>query len=175
MNATTTMDVTDAVTPFDTRAFRDTCGAFPTGVTVISTLAADGRPAGMTANGFLSVSLDPPLVLVSIGHGARTHERLMMNETYAVSVLRHDQKAIAAHFARRTDEADPPFDMHNGHAFVPGAVARIGCRIVDRHLAGDHTLFVGQVETFDSTPDVHPLVFASGQLFSPINREEFTR
>ncbi|QEE60376.1 flavin reductase family protein [Salinibacterium sp. dk2585] len=159
----------------DTRAFRDACGRFPTGVTVISTPAADGRPAGMTANGFMSVSLDPALVVVSVGHNARTYERLMSNDVYAVSVLRHDQKDIASHFASREKSADPPFDMHNGHAFVPGAIARIGCRIMDRFPAGDHTLFLGEVETFDQTPEVHPLVFASGRLFSPIHDEEFAR
>ena len=83
----------------DTRAFRDVAGKFPSGVTVITTSGARGDVHGMTANGFASVSLDPPLILVSVAVTGRTHERLTRNERYAVSILGHRQKDVAQRFA----------------------------------------------------------------------------
>jgi flavin reductase (DIM6/NTAB) family NADH-FMN oxidoreductase RutF len=158
------------MTAIDQRQFRNVAGKFPSGVTVITTSSGDGIVHGMTANGFVSVSLDPPLILVSIGHTTRMHEHLMRNERYAVNILGHEQKAIAMHFAGKPQDTEPEFERINDYLFVPGVIGRIGCRIVDRHRAGDHTLMIGEVEHLDFRDGELPLVFSSGQLFSPLER-----
>lgn len=154
----------------DQREFRNVVGKFPSGVTVITTTTDDGVVHGMTANGFISVSLDPPLVLVSVGKQTKMHERLMQNERYAVSVLRHDQEVVARHFAGRPSDDAPAFSWVDGHPLIEGAISQIGCRMYARHEAGDHTLFVGEVEHASIADDALPLVFSSGQLFSPLDR-----
>lgn len=151
---------------FDVATFRRTCGRFASGVTVVLTEDEDGVH-GMTANGFISVSLDPPLVLISVGRNTRSHARLANHSHYSVSVLGHEQKALAEHFAGRPSQLNPEHDRLGDFPVIAGSVARMVCKIVDRHPAGDHTLFVGEVECVEQTPGV-PLVFSSGRLFSPL-------
>jgi flavin reductase (DIM6/NTAB) family NADH-FMN oxidoreductase RutF len=150
----------------DIADLRKTCGRFASGVTII--LTEDEEIHGMTANGFTSVSLDPPLVLISVGNHTRSYERLMHQDHYSVSVLGHEQMVHANHFAGRPTDLQPQYDRIGGFPVIPGAVARMVCRIVDRHLVGDHTLFIGHVEHLDHC-DGLPLVFSSGRLFSPLD------
>ena len=82
----------------DSRALRNACGLFATGITVVTT-EVDGDVHGMTANAFMSVSLDPPLLVISVGHKARLHDLLKQTGRYAVSILRHDQEDYSSHFA----------------------------------------------------------------------------
>lgn len=154
----------------DSRLFRTVAGKFPSGVTVITTQSADGTTHGMTANGFISVSLEPPLVLVSVGHHTRTHQYLTENERYAVSVLAHEQKHVALHFSGRPGEQQPEYEWIEGHPFIAGSISKMLCRIVDRHPAGDHTLFIAEVEFVEHRDGDLPLVFSSGQLFSPLEK-----
>jgi flavin reductase (DIM6/NTAB) family NADH-FMN oxidoreductase RutF len=131
----------------DSRAFRTTLGRFATGVTVVSMQEGEARH-GITVNAFLSLSLDPPLVGVSIDRSAHAHGALLASERYGVSVLRADQEAVSNHFAGRPDsEVAAPFESLDGFPVIVGAVAQLVCRIVDRYDTGDHTLFVGEVET----------------------------
>lgn len=157
-------------TALDTRLFRTVAGKFASGVTVITSVDEAGAVHGMTANGFISVSLEPPLVLVSVGKHAQTHARLMRLDRYGVSVLGHEQKSIATHFAGKPGDAEPAYDMTQGHPVVAGAISSMVCRIVDRHPAGDHTLFIAEVESVQHREGELPLVFSSGQLFSPLER-----
>lgn len=154
----------------DQRLFRNVSGKFPSGVTVITTESADGVVHGMTANGFLSVSLEPALILVSVGKSTRLHGYLDNNDRYAVSILRHDQTDIARHFAGKPLETEPKLERMGAHPVVPDAISRIGCTIYDRYEAGDHILFLGEVEHLDYQDGSLPLVFSSGQLFSPLER-----
>lgn len=142
----------------DARRFRTAMGRFATGVTVITTRTADGVH-GMTANGFLSVSLEPPLILVSLGACAMARY-LEAGDRYAVTVLSADQEAVSRHFGGRPC-FDVRFESPGAFDFVPGGLARIGCRIVDRVPAGDHTLFLGEVEHLDYR-DGAPLLFYTG-------------
>jgi flavin reductase (DIM6/NTAB) family NADH-FMN oxidoreductase RutF len=142
----------------DPRRFRTAMGRFATGVTVITTRTADGVH-GMTANGFLSVSLEPPLILVSLG-ACTMARHLTEGDRYAVTVLSADQEAVSRHFGGRPS-LDVRFESVDDFDFVPGGLARIGCRIVDRHPAGDHTLFLGEVEHLDYR-DGAPLLFYTG-------------
>ena len=145
----------------DARAFRATMGRFATGITEISHANA-GEVHGMTANAFVSVSLDPPLVLVSLGETTRMGGLLTIGQPFGISVLAEDQVALSNHFAGRPHaqavvawrwEADVPL--------LVGAVAQIAARVVAIHPAGDHTLFIGQVEHLAQSAG-RPLIFHTG-------------
>ncbi|MGW5518154.1 flavin reductase family protein [Nocardia africana] len=136
-------------------------GRFTTGVTIIGTNSTEGVHA-MTANGFMSVSLDPALAMVSVATKAKMHELLLASGRYGVSFLGADQEAISRHFSGRSDLApDFPFEQHAGAPLIRGALARISVEVIDAHRAGDHTLFIGRVQHMDEAPG-DPLVFYSG-------------
>jgi flavin reductase (DIM6/NTAB) family NADH-FMN oxidoreductase RutF len=146
----------------DPRLFRTTMGCFATGVAVITT-AWEGQVHGMTANAFLSVSLEPPLVLVSIGRNARMHQLLVVGRTYGVSKLTEDQEHYSRHFSGRPVEGlQPTFIWHDETPLLADALAYVVARVVDAHPAGDHTLFIGQVEHLHCQ-NGRPLLFYRGQ------------
>jgi flavin reductase (DIM6/NTAB) family NADH-FMN oxidoreductase RutF len=143
------------------RELRQVMGRFATGVTVVTTTHRD-LIHGMTANAFLSVSLQPPLVLVSLGR-CRMSEMLPRTGRYGVSVLSHDQEHFAAHFAgQRASPVDPAFVWHDDLPLLDGALAHVGCRVVDVHTAGDHVLWIGEVEHLQHR-DGEPLLFYRGR------------
>ena len=137
-------------------------GRFATGVTVVTTIDRD-TIHGMTANAFLSVSLRPPLVLVSLGR-CRMNEMLPRTGRYGVSVLAHDQEHFAAHFAaqQRLAGRAPRSPGTNGLPLLEGALAHLVCRVVDVHPAGDHVLWIGEVEHLDHR-EGEPLLFYTGR------------
>lgn len=146
----------------DPREFRNTLGRFATGVTVITT-EKDGQIHGMTANAFVSVSLDPPLVLVSVDNRATMRKLLPETKRYGVSILAADQEPLSNHFARRPVEGlKIPFMERHGVPVLDGAVAQIVAHVAGMHTAGDHTLFIGHVEYLEWT-DEKPLLFFAGQ------------
>ena len=143
------------------RELRNVMGRFATGVTVVTTTHRD-TIHGMTANAFLSVSLRPPLVLVSLGR-CRMSEMLPRTGRYGVSVLAADQENFAAHFAgQRTSDADPEFVWQKDLPLLDGALAHVGCRVVDVHAAGDHVLWIGEVEHLWHR-EGEPLLFYTGR------------
>jgi flavin reductase (DIM6/NTAB) family NADH-FMN oxidoreductase RutF len=143
------------------REFRQVMGRFATGVTVVTTVERE-VVHGMTANGFLSVSLRPPLVLVSLGR-CRMNEMLPRSGRYGVSVLAHDQQHFAAHFAaQKPSPVEPTFTWQNGLPLLDGALAHLVCRVADVHRAGDHVLWIGEVEYIDHRDD-EPLLFYTGR------------
>ena len=87
-----------------TPSLREVMGVYPTGVTIVAGRDADGIPFGLTVNSFTSVSLDPPLVLVCIGHSSSSHDRLVSGESFCVNVLSGAQGDVAARFAREPSE-----------------------------------------------------------------------
>jgi flavin reductase (DIM6/NTAB) family NADH-FMN oxidoreductase RutF len=161
-----------ASTQISPAAMRATLGRFCTGVTVVTTADERGeRVHAMTANAFTSVSLEPPLVLVSIDNRARMHELLPETGRYGVSVLGSDQERVAMHFAGRplSDPGDL-FEWAGGVPFVRGAIAQVGCSLHGSPPAGDHTLYLGQVEHLASRPG-RPLLFHLGT-FGQMSPEE---
>lgn len=143
------------------RELRTVMGKFATGVTVVTTTHRD-TIHGMTANAFLSVSLRPPLVLVSLGR-CRMSEMLPRTGRYGVSVLASDQEHFAAHFAgQRASSVEPTFLWHDDLPLLEGALAHVGCRVVDVHPAGDHVLWIGEVEHLHHR-DGEPLLFYTGR------------
>lgn len=151
---------TDTIDP---RAFRNACGAFATGVTVITTRTAEGDH-GMTANAFMSVSLAPPLVAVSIDKKSRTLDKLRQSGRFAVNVLSDGMLAAALHYSGRPQ---PNFvaaqTERDGLPLLPGSSAYFLTDVVKEVELGDHVLFVGHVSAFESDPSRAPLVFSGGQ------------
>jgi len=133
--------------------FREAMGSFATGVTVITVAEAGGEVHGMTANAFTSVSLDPLLVLVCVDHRARTRAQLQEKKRFGINVLSAGQRAISEFYARSTEahqhaeDAGAHFDRTaHGTPVLQGALAFLECRLQSEHEAGDHTIFLAQVE-----------------------------
>jgi flavin reductase (DIM6/NTAB) family NADH-FMN oxidoreductase RutF len=147
----------------DPREFRNTLGHFASGVTVITT-ELDGVIHGMTANAFLSVSLDPPLVAVSVDHRAQLHQLLRQTGRYGVSILRSSQQDLSTHFAGfGAQDIEVKFTRRAGLPLLENAVAYLVTRVVDAHPAGDHTLYIGQVEYLEYDGDAaDPLLYYKG-------------
>jgi flavin reductase (DIM6/NTAB) family NADH-FMN oxidoreductase RutF len=145
----------------DAQLFRKTLSRFATGVTVV-TVAHQEHVHGMTANAFMSVSLKPPLVLVSIGINAQMYKLLAPGVCYGVSILSDDQEVLSRHFGGRpVGGLEIAFRQEHGAPLIEGAVAHLVARVVDAHQAGDHTLFIGEIEYMQGRHG-SPLLFYSG-------------
>jgi flavin reductase (DIM6/NTAB) family NADH-FMN oxidoreductase RutF len=134
----------------DERAFREAMASFASGVTVVTTKSGEEQ-RGMTANALTSLSLRPPLVLVSIDRQARTHELLLASGIFAISVLKEEQQWLAQIMAREDEEEKRRLQgiayevAVTGAPVIPGALAFLDCRVVGAYPGGDHTIFVGEV------------------------------
>lgn len=134
---------------FDSTHFRQALSQFATGVTVITTRLEDGSFRGLTASSFNSVSLDPPLVLWSLGSAANSMPIFSGNSHYVINVLAAGQEELALRFSRRSEN---PFDgvdydlSRTGQPILKGAVAWFECHNRSRYPEGDHVIFVGEVE-----------------------------
>lgn len=158
-------------THLDPRAFRTTMSRFATGVTVVTT-AHDGDIHGMTANAFVSLSIDPLLVLISVDHRARMHPLLLLSGRYAISILAEEQEALARQFAGRSKDSMPiDWEWKGGLPLIPHALAHVICSVYSRTEAGDHTLFLGQVEDV-SYREGYPLIFYGGGFYGVTSRPE---
>jgi flavin reductase (DIM6/NTAB) family NADH-FMN oxidoreductase RutF len=148
--------------PPESRELRNSLGRFATGVTVVTTLYED-QPHGMTLNAFMSISLHPPLVAVSLDHRSYMHRILPGVGRYGISVLAEDQERLSNHFAGRTIPGlHVRFTVRAGVPLLEGAVAYLVVRVDDIHPAGDHTLYIGRVEHFEAS-DGRPLLFFAGK------------
>jgi flavin reductase (DIM6/NTAB) family NADH-FMN oxidoreductase RutF len=143
--------------------------SYPTGVTIVTTLDAAGGPVGLTVNAFTSVSLDPPLVLICIGRGSASHDRLISAGTFAVSMLSEGQGEIARRFASQPSEGRFEgvawWPAPSGSPVLEGATAWIDCSIERVMEAGDHTIILGHARSCGST-DTPALLFHRGTLTS---------
>jgi len=145
--------------------FRHTLSHFASGVTIVTTREADGRPTGLTAAAFTSVSLDPPLVLVCVDRSSNSLAALIAYGRFAVHILADDQEALSRRFASKED------NKFSGVSFAPGkldlpildsALAVLECRTVHTYDGGDHTIFVGEVEAAH-TGQGSPLLYYRGR------------
>jgi flavin reductase (DIM6/NTAB) family NADH-FMN oxidoreductase RutF len=148
----------------DPRDFRNALGTYATGVTIITAMGPDGKPYGLTCNSFASVSLNPPLVLWSLGMYSQGLPIFQNASHFAVNVLGASQQALAAQFAKASA------DKFAGVAWRPGvggaplladSVACFQCRAANRYYGGDHVIFLGAVEAY-SYNGKEPLLFARG-------------
>jgi flavin reductase (DIM6/NTAB) family NADH-FMN oxidoreductase RutF len=149
---------------FTAREFRDAMGQFATGVVVVST-EVDGDAHAMTANAFMSGSLEPPLVLVSVACTARMHEKIRAARCFGVSVLAQDQLAASNHFAGKPEEGyAPQFDRLEDLPVIRGAAVQVVAALEHAYPCGDHTLYVGRVRALRGKSErPPPLLFHAGR------------
>ena len=151
--------------PIDSGRFKESLSSWPSGVTVV-TSAREGRVHGMTVSAFTSLSLDPPLVLFCADKASNTHSLILESAVFSVSVLSEEQEELSNRFASKEEE-DRRFDGLDcprgatGCPHIPGAVLVLDCRVVERIDAGDHVIYVGQVEAASTTGRA-PLVYHQG-------------
>ena len=163
MPAATTLDRS-----FTDRDFRDALGLFATGVAVITGMTGQGARLGATVSSFTSVSLDPPLVLFSIGRSARAFPAWEAIKTFAVNILAEEQSATSKRFARaltdKWEDVEHRFGA-NGSPLLCGALACLECTCYAKYDGGDHVIFVGHVDamTVRAASDARPLVFFGGK------------
>jgi flavin reductase len=148
--------------------FRKAMGTFATGVTII-TVDQEGEIHGMTANAFTSVSLDPPLILVCVDHRARTHAHLHARKRFGVNVLSSSQQAISEYYAQSAETHQHPENVGarfertaHGTPILHGALAYLECRLHSTQAAGDHTIFIAEVEDVE-VREGEPLLYFRSQ------------
>jgi flavin reductase (DIM6/NTAB) family NADH-FMN oxidoreductase RutF len=148
----------------DPRDFRNALGTYATGVTIITATAADGKPYGITCNSFASVSLNPPLVLWSLGVYSSSLTVFQNASHFTVHVLGTSQRALANKFAKSSEDKFAGLDWTPGLGNAPvlaESVANFQCRSVNRYYGGDHVIFLGAVEAYAYNAK-QPLLFARG-------------
>jgi flavin reductase (DIM6/NTAB) family NADH-FMN oxidoreductase RutF len=145
----------------DNRTFRDAMGKFATGITIVSTEVA-GEMKGMTVNAFMSVSLDPHLIAVSIDEKASLYDVLQENDTFGVSVLAEEQKEVSMVFAKQMAQEKPlPITKLKDVPVVDGALVTLACKVVEKVKAGDHVILIGEVEDLVQR-DGEPVLYYGG-------------
>ncbi|MGH9692811.1 MAG: flavin reductase family protein [Bryobacteraceae bacterium] len=150
--------------PIDPRDFRNALGTYATGVTVITAMAADGKPYGLTCNSFTSVSLNPPLVLWSLVIFSQAMSIFQSASHFTVNVLGASQQALANKFAKSSEDKFVGVEWTPGLGNAPvlaNSVANFQCRAADRYYGGDHVIFLGAVEAYAYSRE-EPLLFARG-------------
>ena len=144
--------------------FRSSMGKFATGVTVVTTLDEQGELHGMTANSFTSVCLEPPLVLVCVDFRAYTHRFVEVRRAFGVNVLSEQQKEIGSYFARKPEDRQGEVSYkqrrsEGGMPLIEGSLVFWGCRVVDSHVHGDHTIYIAQVNEISLGEAAAPLLY----------------
>lgn len=147
--------------------FREAAGRFTTGVAIVTTNSSHGY-CGVTVSSFVSLSLDPPLISVSLAKSLRSLPGILEAASFAVSVLREDQRDIASRFARAGDDKwlglEPSF-APSGTPWIHPSIAAFECTPYAHHEAGDHVILIGRVQHL-SVSDEPPLVYYRGKLSS---------
>jgi flavin reductase (DIM6/NTAB) family NADH-FMN oxidoreductase RutF len=145
--------------------FRRALGSFLTGVTIITTRDHRGEMIGTTANSFNSVSLDPPLILWSLGRHAHSMKVYLSAEFFAVNILREGQHELSRQFAQASSNKWEGVEYgvgQTGCPLLPNALAVFECKIAHTYVGGDHVIFVGEVLHADCDPEGKPLGFFRG-------------
>jgi 4-hydroxyphenylacetate 3-hydroxylase, reductase component len=150
---------------FDSKAFRQALGAFPTGVAVV-TATQDAEPVGMTVNSFTSVSLDPPLVLWCLKKDSQRYRCFVEAPGYAISILGTEHEEVSARLARQGEHKLDGLTLLRtelGPPALADALAIFECGAHAMHEGGDHMILVGRVLRFTRREAGAPLVFHRGR------------
>lgn len=147
----------------DLPTFRSVMGSLPTGVSVVTTVTADGRPRGLTCSAVCSVSASPPLLLVCVKHPSKTLEAIHASSVFAVNFLSAGMEDVARVFASPIPErfTDTPWSpgKRTGAPLLASTVAQAECILTGSHLAGDHQILVGRLVHGDVSPGRTPLAY----------------
>jgi flavin reductase (DIM6/NTAB) family NADH-FMN oxidoreductase RutF len=151
----------------DSQQFRRMLGQFATGVTIITARDDEGCPVGVTASSFNAVSLDPPLILWSIGKNAHSYPVYAKANHFAVHVLGDGQRSLSERFSRALTDKFAELDFQFGESgapLLPDCLARFECEVEHRYEGGDHLILVGRVLRLESaTEAAKPLIFYQGR------------
>ena len=152
-----------------TSDFRLALGQFATGVTVVTAERAPGRVHGMTANSFASVSLDPLLILVCVSRNAQLLPMIEQQKRFGVNILKDTQRAISEYFARTEENEGAERQLgirfrwtQSGIPLLEGALVHLACKLTASHVAGDHSIFLGAVESVEIFGG-EPLLYLRGE------------
>ncbi len=143
------------------REFRRACGRFATGVTIATVLDRSGAPHGLTVSSFTSVSLEPPLILVCLGHEVTNIQHFRKATHFGINVLKEDQQLLSELFARKGQDRFDGLKWHPGSTgvpLIPGCLAHIECTLYRRVEMGDHDIIVGEMaraHVAEGTPLIH--------------------
>ena len=154
---------------FTPREFRDALGLFPTGVAIVTTVDAQDQPAGITVNSFTSVSLDPPLILVSIARTSRNFDLFNKVDHFAVNLLSEEQRHVSSAFASPTADRFNAVKHRPGHhrkaPLIDSHLVSFECETYARYDGGDHVLLLGKVLRINHDPTLppKPLLYFRGQ------------
>ena len=149
----------------DGRDLRNAMGLFATGVTIITTKDASGKPFGLTANAFSSLSLDPPMLLICVDKGVDCYACFDESKVFAVNFLSLTQEELSTRFATKGIEKFEGLSYRVGElgvALLDGALAHFECTVAHAHEGGDHTIYVGEVQKL-VTMEGDPLLFYQGK------------
>ena len=150
--------------PVNKDEFRTALSHFGSSVTVVTAQGADGTPRGLTVSAFSSLSLEPPLILICIEEKASIHDTLKEGDYFAVNILAEDQEVISRRFASRDPDRFAGIGYSAGVTGAPlleGALAHLECRRKEAYPGGDHTIFIGEVESI-GTKEAKPLIYFRG-------------
>ncbi|HXT14384.1 MAG TPA: flavin reductase family protein [Gemmatimonadaceae bacterium] len=150
----------------DAETFRAVLGRFASGVTILTARDDAGLDHGMTASAVCSLSLDPTLVLVCIDHDASMHPLMLEHPSFGINILSSDQEAYSRRFAAEEDDRFEGIAFHRGHngvVLLEDALAHMECHVVRHHDAGDHTIFIAEVDRAEpAAADGRPLLYYRG-------------
>ena len=144
---------------------RRVMGHFATGVTVITTRDIDGTPQGLTANAFMSLSLNPPLILISVDKGATCYACFEPQNGFTVNFLSEEQEEISRRFATKGVDKFAGLQWKegsNGAAILDGILGHVECKITQCYDGGDHTIVLGEIVNVSATGE-RPLLFFKGK------------
>ena len=151
----------------DPRELRNVMGHFATGVTVITTRDTSGKPFGLTANAFTSLSLTPPLVLICVDKTVDCYPCFEQSKVFVVNFLSEDQEHLSRRFATKGIEKFEGVVCRPGDCGAPiieGALGHIECKVVSAYEGGDHTIYVGEIQNASASGD-RPLLFFKGKYY----------
>jgi flavin reductase (DIM6/NTAB) family NADH-FMN oxidoreductase RutF len=154
----------EALMPIENNELRRIMGHFATGVTVITTISKEGVPYGLTANAFMSVSLEPPLLLISVDKKADSYPHFEQSRVFNINILRDDQEGLSRRFAVSGGNKFEGVAYHRAANNVPileDTLAHIECRLYAAYDGGDHTLYLGEILEAE-TREGRPLLFYRG-------------
>jgi flavin reductase (DIM6/NTAB) family NADH-FMN oxidoreductase RutF len=157
--------VESRMAPVSAEAFRHACGRFATGVAIAAVMDESGVPHGLTVSSFASVSLEPPLILICLGHAVTNIEEFRRSRYFSLSFLREDQVHLSNHFARKGQDRFTGVAWSSGNTGAPlieDALGTLECILYQRFTSGDHDIFVGEVVRAGAT-DGSPLIHFSGR------------
>src|SRR5688500_13736428 len=145
--------------------FRQVMGNFATGITVVTTVDRGGKPYGLTVNSFTSVALDPILVLVCLDNRLSGLQAFIDSKHFGISILSEHQEDLSRMFAKKDAErpATIYFDGPLGMPLLHNSLATMECEIVERYPGGDHTIFLGRVESAELVEAQNPLLYFRGK------------